>query len=410
LAPLHFRNQLNLLHHLFPTFQANVEATWRGLQVQELIGHGGKPGDSLDLEVRDGDFVAELALMGHGLQMWLQTMWFLTRATEATTIVLDEPDVYMHADLQRKLVRYVKDRFRQVIITTHSSEIMAEVAPENITVIDRSRSESVAADSLPTVQRVVASLGSTHNLHLTRLWSAQRFLIVEGDDLTILKALQNLLFPESTHPLDTIPNASIGGWGGWRFALGSSLVLENAAGKGILTYCILDSDFHAPGQIRELEEQFRKRAVQLHIWEMKELENYLLVPEVIRRAITRRLPRRGTPPDSGEIDKLIAHRATSMKEECLDGLAQEFGATDRSLGVAGANKHARAYLEERVRRVGMSGCVSGKLLLRGICEWAQEEFGVSLSAMYLAQQMTKSEVHPELVAVLSAIEECRKFS
>src|SRR5207249_5954659 len=133
---------------------------------------------------------------------------------------------------------------QQVVIATHSSEIMGEVSPENILVIDRTRSSSGFASSLPAVQKVLSGVGSIHNLQLSRLWNARRFLMVEGDDIGLLKHLQNALLPKSKVPIDTIPSRSIGGWGGWAYAVGSEMFLENAAGEGIITYCILDSDYH----------------------------------------------------------------------------------------------------------------------------------------------------------------------
>ena len=54
-------------------------------------------GDSqpqLRLLVRNGPFVGELAAMGHGLQMWLQTIWFIVRTAGTDTVILDEPDVH----------------------------------------------------------------------------------------------------------------------------------------------------------------------------------------------------------------------------------------------------------------------------------------------------------------------------
>jgi predicted ATPase len=137
LAPIHFRNQLNLLYDLFTDFQAAVESTWGGLRVVELTGQGGKPQGDLYLQIRDGDFVGEVSTMGHGVQMWLQTIWFLVRSRASDTLILDEPDVYMHADLQRKLIRYLRGLKKQVIVTTHSTEIMSEVSPEDVVVVDR---------------------------------------------------------------------------------------------------------------------------------------------------------------------------------------------------------------------------------------------------------------------------------
>lgn len=140
LASLHFRNQLNLLYHeAFGEFRRIAESTWPGLAIQNLYGQGRKQGNSLELMVRNEDFVGEAGWMGHGLQMWLQTMWFLARCRHFETIILDEPDVYMHADLQRRLIRFLKGRYRQVIVATQSIEIMSEVEPENILVVDRDK-------------------------------------------------------------------------------------------------------------------------------------------------------------------------------------------------------------------------------------------------------------------------------
>src|SRR5205823_4249213 len=133
--------------------------------------------------------------MGHGLQMWLQTMWFLTGAKDHETVILDEPDVYMHADLQRKLVRFLKRRHRQVVVTTHSSEIMAEVEPDEILIVNKADGRSTYASSIPVAQQILSQLGSVHNLQLARLSAGKRFLLVEGDDITILKRFQNALAP-----------------------------------------------------------------------------------------------------------------------------------------------------------------------------------------------------------------------
>ena len=110
LAPSHFRNQLHYLWERFEDFKRLAEETWPGFTIDELVLEGdGLSGDTvLRLLVRDGPFVGEIALMGHGLQMWLQTMWFLARSHAAGTVILDEPDVYMHPDLQRRLIRYLR--------------------------------------------------------------------------------------------------------------------------------------------------------------------------------------------------------------------------------------------------------------------------------------------------------------
>ena len=152
LSPLHFRNQLKLLYRdYFDDFKDLVEASWPGLRIIELQGRNGFHQDTVGLLVRDGDFVAEIGWMGHGLQMWLQTMWFLTRTQEDSTIVLDEPDIYMHPDLQKRLLRFIRGRYPQCVIATHSTEIIAEADPANILIADRDQKRSRFTTSLPAV-------------------------------------------------------------------------------------------------------------------------------------------------------------------------------------------------------------------------------------------------------------------
>lgn len=136
--------------------------------------------------------------------MWLQTMWFLSRSNKDATVILDEPDVYMHADLQRRLVKLVKSNFKQVIIATHSVEIMSEVEAENILPIDSKKSKQEYANKMPIVQKIIDQIGSVHNIEIARLFSYNKFLIVEGekDDVKLLSIFQSKIFPDSFEQFD----------------------------------------------------------------------------------------------------------------------------------------------------------------------------------------------------------------
>ena len=251
LSSRHFRNQLSRMDNSFDKFKALAEETWHGLRIDPIEEAVTKDGTLLSLPVRDGDFVAEVGLMGHGLQMWLQTIWFLSRNAVDCTVVLDEPDVYMHPDLQRKLFRLTRGRFRQCIVATHSVEIMAEADPGNILIIDKKERRSRYANNEPGVQVLIDQIGGIHNVHLARLWSARKFLLVEGKDIGLLKHFHGTLFPDVELPIDAIPSLPIGGWSGWPYAVGSSMTLKNAVGDRITTYCILDSDYHSSTEIEE---------------------------------------------------------------------------------------------------------------------------------------------------------------
>jgi hypothetical protein len=358
--------------------------------------------------VQDGDFVAEVASMGHGLQMWLQTIWFVSRTPTDGIVVLDEPDVYMHPDLQRKVFRLIRRRFAQSVIATHSVEIMAEADPGQILIADKSRARSVFANTEPAVQLLVDQLGGVHNVHLARLWSAKKFLLVEGKDISFLRHFHSLLFPEAEIPIDAIPSLPVGGWGGWAYALGSSMTLRNAVGERVVVYCVLDSDHHTPGQIKERYKEARARGVHLHVWSQKELENYLVHPGAIRRTIAARLKEK-EPPNEEEVVAEALAICELEKDDVTQGIAAEIMTEDRRLG-AGAFKVAQQRLSELWKEPGNRlRTVSGKQILAKLSEWSQREYRVAFGAIGLCRKFAEKELDAELVTVLESIEHGAPF-
>ena len=124
LSSRHFRNQIRYMYEHFEVFRTLFQQTWNGLRISEFISEDSKYDDYLSLMLMDDGFVAEASNFGHGLQMWLQIVWFLSRTSSANIVVLDEPDVYMHPEQQQKLVILLRERFHQTILSTHSRPII----------------------------------------------------------------------------------------------------------------------------------------------------------------------------------------------------------------------------------------------------------------------------------------------
>jgi hypothetical protein len=411
LASIHFRNQLNLLYEdAFELFKEVSETTWPGLAIQELRGQGRRPGTELELMIRNEDFVGEVSWMGHGLQMWLQTMWFLARCNDFETVILDEPDVYMHADLQRRLIRFLRGRHRQVIVATHSIEIMSEVDPENVLVVDRDRRQAQFTTDIPQVQQVIDQIGGVENLQLARLWGSRRCIFVEGDDLALLKQFQNKIFPKSADPIDAIPNLSVGGWGGWQYAVGSSMLLSSSIGQNIRSYCIFDSDFHTPNQIATRKREAQERGVSLHMWKKKEIENYLLVPQAIYRTLAQRA-RQAEPRLSADlISQKLFELAGDLRDEIMDAYSAEFLPENRGGGSTQANRSARERIAAHWGTLeGRLSLVSGKQILGRLSEWTQLNYGVPINPMRIARELRQNEIATEIGDVLAAIENNQPF-
>ena len=402
LSSLHFRNQITVLQESFPKFVELAENSWKGLRIRELEGQNGFVGDKLNLLVQDNHFVSEIGWMGHGLQMWLQVMWFLARVNKTETVILDEPDVYMHPELQRKLIRLLRKCFKQVILSTHSVEIISEVEPENILIIDNSKEKSIFATKIPVVQDILNSIGSIHNLQLTKLWASKKLLIVEGEDISILKRLQNTIFPFSEETFDTIPNFDIGGWGGWNFARGSSMLLKETVDRSVTVYCLFDSDYHTLQDKNNRKDEAKKIGVEIHIWERKEIENYLVVPSAIIRIIKNK-SNKANALKIEDIEKIISETIESMEETVINNLADEIQKQDRKHSISSARKEAKSSIDSLEKRVG------GKELISKLSSWSQDNYGVSLSPIILANSLEISEIDDEVKAVIESIEKCESF-
>ncbi|TSA30088.1 MAG: ATP-dependent endonuclease [Ignavibacteriales bacterium] len=398
----HFRNQIRYNYQNFNKFKDLSELTWKGLGISDLDGRTAFEGSSLTLIVRDGLFTAEIGWMGHGLQMWLQTMWFLARSNEDSIIILDEPDVYMHADLQRRLIRVLKGRYKQIMIATHSIEIMSEVEPENILLVDSTKDKLTYADKTPMVQQIIEGIGSVHNIEIVRIFSHKKFLIVEGDydDTKILGILHDTLFQDSTEPIDTIPKTFIEGWGGWQRVIGSNKVFKDTKLE-IKTYCILDSDYHLQEDIEKRYTEANDNSINLHIWSKKEIENYLIIPKAIVKSIKNE--NQGADVDDDIVCRVIDNIVEEMKQGVTDDYATEISNKDKKLVIKTVNERAREIVYPSWNSNKLS-LVPGKKLISKLSKWSQDNFNVSFNAFKLARNISKHEIDNEIVELLNALE------
>ena len=131
----------------------------------------------------------ELAWAGDGIQIWVQLLWHLSRASGSTTILLDEPEVYLHPDLQRRLVRLLDTLSAQIILASHSSDVIAEAPPEGVVWLDRRVGRAQRPRTAKALAALSASLGTTYNLALARTSRARLVVAADCNDVRILRLL-----------------------------------------------------------------------------------------------------------------------------------------------------------------------------------------------------------------------------
>jgi predicted ATP-dependent endonuclease of OLD family len=410
LSSAHFRNQIYYLGDYYKKFKQISENTWPSLELNPIILQGSYPEGHLDLMVRNKDFIAEIGWMGNGIQMWLQTMWFLARSSDSDIVILDEPDVYLHPDLQRKLARILFQHQQQIIIATHSTEIIAESKPENILIIDHEIKQPRYAGDFKGVQNVINNLGGIINLQLTRLWQSKVCIFVEGNDLFILKRFQNILFKNTDTPFDIIPNISIGGWGGWNYAIHSSEFIQKAIGDSIQIICLLDSDYHIPEEISKRYQESTDHKINLHIWSYKEIENYLLNPIVIHRTILKELIKTYKKDYADQVtiknvNDLIDSIVDKYHDDVFDNISDAYAQFNGKASKKEANKYARTILKDNWKEFPTKiKCVSGKSVLGDLFHSVQENYKISLNTGLLIDNFKIDEIEEEMVEIIKLIE------
>lgn len=406
LASRHFRNQIYKYQECLPDFIEMVERSWHGLKVEKPDNNKKFKGDSLYLMVRDGAFTTEVGQMGHGLQMWLQTIWFLSRCKKNSIVILDEPDVYMHADLQRKLIKMITGMFSQVVVATHSIEIISEVDADNILPIDKSLPHQKYATSNLIVQDVINSIGSIHNIDIARLSSAKKVLFTEGprDDLDMLNIFHSKIFPNSPTSLSVIPHVWVKGWGNWQRVIGGKDAFIQNKIK-IKVYCIFDSDYHSEEEKQRRMDEAKAQEISLHIWSKKEIENFLIHPSVIYRLIDQH-KRKGVV--SAEIVEVqIRKICNDLKNETVIDFANELQKKAKKIDIKSAV--SKANEEIRMRNSDLSSIIGGKKIMSKLSDWAKSEYGVSLNKKKIANAFLRQDISPEIVSIITAIEENGAF-
>ncbi len=225
----------------------------------------------------------------------------------------------------------------------------------------------------------------------------------------MLSVVRRILYPDSD-ALESFPSFPLGGWGGWSYAIGSSMLLKNSGGDAVAVYCLLDSDAHTPAAITKRYEEATRYSVRLHIWAKKEIENYFLIPSAIVRCIERRMPARATAPSIEEVRERLDAICEQQKDEIFDATSAEILAERRALGSGGANRAGRQIIDEAWQTgAGRLSIAFGKRAFGALSEWTKDQFGVAIGPARVALELETSEIEPEMADAIMAIEQCEEF-
>jgi hypothetical protein len=341
---------------------------------------------------------------------------YKTPITRANRVLRSAPEVYLHPDVQRQLLGIIRDVGADVLLATHSSEIIAEADPTELVMIDKRRGSGERLKNVAGVQRALDAVGSSQNITLTALAKSRRVLFVEGlDDFRLLRRLARKLGLQELSSGLGITALESGGFGSWQRITTLASGIAEALGAPLMIGAVYDRDYFCDEQVAYIVQSLEGSLKLAWVHERKEIENYFLIPQALDRAVVRALnARRGKGEDklSPSVDSLdlLDQITRPMKD---DVLAQLMARRHEYLRPQGQDpsrlyKDVMGSFEKRWSNPEVRlTLVPGKEVLRQFRQRVQEVYDVTLTDARIAESINREDVPTDMRALLGALETFR---
>jgi len=163
----------------FQEFRALVREAWPGVDI-ERPQLDRRPDAYVTMFYTENRIAREVEWSGFGFQIWMQIVTHMLNCEKSSIFVLDEADVYLHPDLQKRLLRIVRGHFQQFLIATHSAEIINESSMSDVVSISGVNKSAKRINSDQHYRRLLQYIGSSENAELARLNRARRIIFLKA--------------------------------------------------------------------------------------------------------------------------------------------------------------------------------------------------------------------------------------
>jgi predicted ATPase len=385
-----------------------------GLELQRF-----KVDPNRDLEIRapyrEQDYELDIVSAGSGLIQMLQLVSAIVWR-KSRIILFDEPDSHLHTNLQARLYNFLKeisDKMNlQIILATHSKDLISQAPMECIIPVDPSKTKLVPIQSMDHLLLEYKRYGAIDNVDLALLYKSKRCLFVEGDsDIKYLPLLAEILKIGCFQGAEQVVMFKFKGADKFTMVYDLVKLFETMVGGTIKWMVLRDRDYATPSIVDKYKEQAKEKGIKnFHIWQMFEVENYILQPECLLASVSQKLVQKGKEPaKQAEIVQLL-------KESCDDLLTEtqaqyitktqdayrrlELASNWKEDGVKDALEFCKSNLKDLPSMlVNIPGDrVFGKLVGR-----LQQKFGINIRAEEIISVMNPTFISTEIRSFLERL-------
>lgn len=389
---------------MFSEFIELVETTWSGLSIK-IPERKNTFSKELCMFCVENQISREISWAGFGFQIWLQLLTHIVNAKSADLLVIDEPEIYLHPDLQHKVLKVLKKFVPKIILATRSIEIINSVETSDVLLVDKSQKSAKRITDIEGLQKVTNLLGSMQNIHLTRLARGKKILFVEGKDLKLISKFVKILgYDEDIfNEITVIP---IGGYSQYNRVTNTKWAFTEILGEEILVSALFDRDYRSDEEINEFVQTLNADIGFTHVFFRKEIENYLLDETAIQKAIDEKLLSK-TQSEIIKIDarELLFEISEEYKMDVSSQLVgnilkQKIKQKDVSTVIYDHNIFFESNWKNMEYRFKI---IPGKVFLSRLNEALQISFGINISHSLILKHFKASSIHEDLVSFVDKL-------
>lgn len=410
----HFRNYWHYFDEGWDQFSEMISSTWAGMAISkpELD----IPNRKLSMFVSEDRIDREVYWAGFGFQIWCQLLTHLSRSDEASIVIIDEPEIYLHPDVQRQLLSILRGIEADVLLATHSVEIMGEADPSEILLVSKGSRSAKRLKDIEGVQVALESLGSAQNVTLTHLARTKKILFVEGmgDYKSVRRFAKNIGFNDLASGNDLTAFES-GGFSSWEKIKSFAWGVKNTIDADMKLFAVYDRDYYCEEEIDEILESLKAELTHAHIHQRKEIENYLLVIPVLERVLTKQVALRNKR--SGEVievgkgisqylDEITSNLKVDAQSQYIAKRISHHQGKGSDTGTI--SREAIEVFEKLWGNIdSRMEVVPGKTTLRLLRGAIQEDYSVNLSDVKIIDEFEKEEIPADLLQLINDMESFR---
>jgi hypothetical protein len=202
----------------------------------------------------------------------------------------------------------------------------------------------------------------------------------------------------------------IGGFSQWPKIEDAAWTFENILRSEVKLAALFDRDYRPEEEIGEFVKKMRQSISLCFVLERKELENYLLQPDAIARALSRRLEERGSNAVvNAEEVRIWLTELTATLEKAVS--AQCYAHRLRYYAKAGLDQSTISHesLEWFETQWGeldaRLAIVPGKAVLSALNQRLQQEYQLNLTHAMITAAMAPQAISRDLTEILQCFEE-----